>query len=371
MTAATEIYSAYGAHPGEQGIARTAYTGEVGEADTGCYLLGERLYSPALRRFLAADQASPFDSGGVNRYAYCSGDPVNRIDPSGHTWLAWLGASQGWTGNAGASRSVSPASRPVHETASSPTSIASAAAAMTDTVSVMAAIDSVALIAADQTKANGLYGRVGMGSPAPGGSALPPARNGAPTGRFLGGNPAVVRPGGAGTRPRRNVHVVTDPNIPANRLTTNRFGTPTLVRQWIYGLHHRNPNSSIWAPDTEINGKDFDKLFTTLSNVGAKKVTVYTGAHGEPYGRNWHLRTAERLDAEPRFFLEDLVHSRKAASAVGATMTPVNMALLTKQEMQHHLLKDGVHIIGSCFGLSDEVVMEALNVQQVTVYDLV
>jgi hypothetical protein len=47
------------------------------------------------------------------------------------------------------------------------------------------------------------------------------------------------------------------------------------------------------------------------------------------------------------------------------------MALLNKQQMQHHLLQDGVHVIGSCFGLSDEVVMEALNIQQATVYLLI
>ena len=49
------------------------------------YLLGNghRLYSPALMRFTAPDGLSPFGRGGLNAYAYCSGDPVNRIDPSG------------------------------------------------------------------------------------------------------------------------------------------------------------------------------------------------------------------------------------------------------------------------------------------------
>ena len=34
-------------------------------------------------RFNSPDQLSPFDAGGLNAYAYCSGDPVNRSDPSG------------------------------------------------------------------------------------------------------------------------------------------------------------------------------------------------------------------------------------------------------------------------------------------------
>lgn len=35
-------------------------------------------------RFNSPDAWSPFTSGDVNPYAYCCGDPINRIDPSGH-----------------------------------------------------------------------------------------------------------------------------------------------------------------------------------------------------------------------------------------------------------------------------------------------
>ncbi len=61
---------------------------------TGQYLCGNghRSYSPVLMRFLSADRCSPFDEGGLNTYAYCSGDPINRIDLDGQSWRTFFGA---------------------------------------------------------------------------------------------------------------------------------------------------------------------------------------------------------------------------------------------------------------------------------------
>lgn len=44
---------------------------------------GYRLFNPGLMRFHSADSFSPFAKGGLNAYAYCGNDPVNRVDPSG------------------------------------------------------------------------------------------------------------------------------------------------------------------------------------------------------------------------------------------------------------------------------------------------
>ncbi|MNE25221.1 hypothetical protein D3C80_1185430 [compost metagenome] len=62
-----------------------AFCGQHLDLRTGSYPLGNghRFYSPRLRRFIRPDSLSPFGKGGLNAYAYCQGDPVNFVDPSG------------------------------------------------------------------------------------------------------------------------------------------------------------------------------------------------------------------------------------------------------------------------------------------------
>jgi len=64
-----------------------AFNGQIHRPLGLCYLLGNgrRAYKPALMRFCSADTESPFESGGINAYAYCGADPINYSDPSAHT----------------------------------------------------------------------------------------------------------------------------------------------------------------------------------------------------------------------------------------------------------------------------------------------
>ena len=80
-------YTPYGRRPPQSEANNPlAFNGEPLDSATGGYLLGNgyRLFNPTLKRFCTADNLSPFDKGGLNAYGYCSGDPVNRVDPSGH-----------------------------------------------------------------------------------------------------------------------------------------------------------------------------------------------------------------------------------------------------------------------------------------------
>jgi len=86
-------YTAYGSRPVGATASVLGYDGERADPAVGWLHLGNgyRPYHPGLMRFTAPDSLSPFGAGGINPYAYCLGDPINRIDPSGHlSWQAWL-----------------------------------------------------------------------------------------------------------------------------------------------------------------------------------------------------------------------------------------------------------------------------------------
>jgi RHS repeat-associated protein len=80
-------YTPYGYSPTHHGSnPQPAFNGEIFDQHIKGYILGNgyRAYSPSLGRFHRPDELSPFGEGGLNAYAYCAGDPVNRTDPDGH-----------------------------------------------------------------------------------------------------------------------------------------------------------------------------------------------------------------------------------------------------------------------------------------------
>ncbi|GIE94647.1 FG-GAP-like repeat-containing protein [Paractinoplanes rishiriensis] len=62
------------------------FTGGRKDDETGLVLLGDRYYDPTIGRFISPDNVVA-DIGRpqtLNRYAYTTNNPVNRVDPSGH-----------------------------------------------------------------------------------------------------------------------------------------------------------------------------------------------------------------------------------------------------------------------------------------------
>jgi RHS repeat-associated protein len=62
------------------------FNGQPIDRVTNTYHLGNgyRVYDPANQHFQAPDSLSPFGAGGLNGYNYCSNNPINFSDPSGH-----------------------------------------------------------------------------------------------------------------------------------------------------------------------------------------------------------------------------------------------------------------------------------------------
>ncbi|MDO7899594.1 RHS repeat-associated core domain-containing protein [Pseudomonas citrulli] len=84
-------YSVSGYSPIDEASHRVlGFNGERHDKSSGFYLLGNgyRAFNTVLMRFNSPDNQSPFGEGGMNAYAYCAGDPVNRTDPTGHSWMS-------------------------------------------------------------------------------------------------------------------------------------------------------------------------------------------------------------------------------------------------------------------------------------------
>ncbi|MBF0386625.1 MAG: hypothetical protein HQL20_02080 [Candidatus Omnitrophica bacterium] len=83
-------YDKYGDEPE---VARFYFTGKKLDDETGLYYFGARYYNPRIARFITPDTIvqSPFNPQTLNRYAYCNNNPINLVDPTGHSYLDKIG----------------------------------------------------------------------------------------------------------------------------------------------------------------------------------------------------------------------------------------------------------------------------------------
>jgi len=64
------------------------FTSKPLDDETGLIFLGARYYNPSLGRFITPDTVvqAPSNPQTLNRYTYCNNNPINLIDPTGHSW---------------------------------------------------------------------------------------------------------------------------------------------------------------------------------------------------------------------------------------------------------------------------------------------
>jgi len=63
------------------------FTGHLKDDETGFYYCHARYYDPKIGKFLTPDDRIDglFSSAGQNMYMYCHGNPINMVDPDGHS----------------------------------------------------------------------------------------------------------------------------------------------------------------------------------------------------------------------------------------------------------------------------------------------
>jgi RHS repeat-associated protein len=365
MATVLTTYGAYGTHDATKGTARTAFAGQTREADTGWYLLGERPYSPTLRRFLNPDRLSPFASGGINRYAYCSGDPINRIDPGGNSWLGIFGQARAQAQRIVQLESKVTAAGGLDASVTTPGMLAASVAGTADTVSITAAIMPASMMA-EPPKARGLFGRSGSEA-ASEGSALPPMRRRKSRTDLIDEDYNLKR-----KQPTRltaaGVEVLMGSSIPRSRINPPRPGWSQVSTQWRAARHPTNSSSVVVAGDSLVHINDYDRLLSGLRNRNVASFTHYTGAHGGYFGHNWDIESLSNVGADRSMYEREKLYMEGASIRFGITVDVVDIGGWTSEQFREALSRDGVHTLAACFGMADSVVRREFKLPIQTMY---
>ncbi|MGN6092906.1 MAG: RHS repeat-associated core domain-containing protein [Luteibacter jiangsuensis] len=366
-------YAAYGDRDVAGVHARVAYIGEVRETGTGHYLLGERLYDPTLRRFHNTDPQSPFDEGGINRYAYCSGDPINRMDKSGNAWRGWP-----FNINSGLKAAAGTADRITALPATPSATVIASASALDIRIAVGNVASGVLPATVDQPS-DAIFGTlsaaaIGRRSAGPGlwrepnGSAAGELRTGSTEGpRYLGKNQSRHR---APTAP--SITVISDPQ--GREVFQHPNGRRYIEPKW----HERHMNlangetASHWLADAPVVTthvlEPLQRISATTPRGARTNVYVYTGVHGAENGQNWI--NGSRAHSAPLQAGDIQTFDIFRASASNLTIYSEDIFGISSRSMEERMRRPGPHIHAYCFSAVDVEVTRNLNIGPIPVYNI-
>lgn len=363
MVLERHVYAAYGGRNGAGANAHIGYMGEVQEAGTGDYLLGERLYDSALRRFHKADPLSPFDEGGINRYAYCAGDPINRIDPQGSAWWNWLRTGLGQQRRSAARHNVS---EDLATSMLTPTTAAAGAA-----VSGIAAAE---VLPTPGRRHQGALDAV-LGTAL----ARPAAQ---PVERVERTNIArYLNIGSTGTlgqlmsrerqSARPEITIITHPgqrNVRVLAKANRKFVEPEWHQRSLGTRGQKLANH--WLTDSEMVPSHVEAPLNHISqkHLGSKPdVYVYIGVHGLPNGDNW----GKGLRQYPAVWDTDAYGPERLREAYPRLNIEVeNIAGIAMGDMKRRIRRPGEHVHAYCYSGVDLLVTRKLKIAPLPIYRL-
>ncbi len=372
-------YTAYGADDGQvQAQAWTGFAGEVRDRTNGGYHPGGyRPYDPRLMLFLAPDSDSPFGAGGLSRYAYCGGDPVNNIDPTGHSLWKWVqlglllvigialtvtgvGALAGAAIVAGGAVAVGGAALTMTGTL-----VAGAAMAMAGTAAGVTAIAGLALEAVsmstgvaeailEQTgdeKAAGILGFVSLGA---GGA-------GAASGLAVGGVKAaskIHRLVGRWRSQLKNAWLGYDSSLGPTFIPVSRdiYDSERALKGF-HSVSNMN-NSNVWLSEYVVQGQHFKGIAENAINNN-RNLNIISGTHGTLDG----IRAPTNLH-KPFYTTDEKIVSTLLANNPNYTAQAKahDVGMLKPKEVRKILKSaDSEIIVGFCYSRNDLLVRETLR----------
>jgi RHS repeat-associated protein len=356
------------------------FNGERQDLVTNLYPLGNgyRAYSPVLGRFGARDSASPFGAGGINAYAYCSGDPANRRDPSGHIILTSLligiivGAAVGAAISA-AAEGIQMAINPEHQFDWKQVAIGAALGGIGGGFGVAAQGAKIGVQVGLLLTETTVSGAADFGLNVAAGTPVDQAAINAGVGAVIGLATFGVGKGiGKGLGKASTGTISTSQRgLQANRKfgLLSKLSKKNKPTNWMRttGPHDQSGQRHMfWGSNKPTRGSEImDHVIKPIARrKSISDVHIYTGSHGSQTGRNWS-RSGHRRPSlvESVFFASDKADFPKILNRTRRKVYfhDVGDKNYSRLQMEANVTLPGHHVMAYCYGINETVLRNYLN----------